>query len=78
MNENSAADRARLRAAAEAGKRASAKLSPMEQDAKRGFGTLMIRFALARVNAVIDEVDATTPDKVFGQPIDEFGKKGKR
>lgn len=168
MNENSAADRARLRAAAEAGKRASAKPSPMEQAARRGIGHFLvilaevtiigvaatradgwlswalwalfgfnllgaalwgptqklkrrkmllareqvhqvrkldaddpaglglgllfdadpgldhlsveagIRFALARVNAVIDEVDAATPNKMFGQPIDEFGKKGKR
>jgi hypothetical protein len=167
MNENSAAaDRARLRAAAQAGKRASVKPGPMEQAARRGFGNLMImlaeigvlavaashahgwlwwallallsfnvleavlwgpaqkikyremllareqvhqvrkldadnpaglglgllfdadpgldhlsveagvRFALARVNAVIDEVDAATPDKVFGQPIDT--PKGKR
>lgn len=38
-----------------------------------------VRFALARVNAVLDEVDASTPEPtLWGYPIDDDGKATKK
>ena len=37
-----------------------------------------VRFALARVHAVMDEADAETPSTLWGQPIDGDARKAKR